>query len=132
MPEGVGYGPQNTASVGLTLNIIGEHAYAYNYLTVNNATATFIEFETGSYYLVGTIQMGRNMKSAAETSFNLYFNDVVAYSAKYDNGAGQTLVMPVVAPLPFIIPPYTQVKLECVVSDSDDNIALSLIGKVYK
>jgi len=107
-----------------------KYAYAYNRLLVNNTTATFIEFTTEGYYLVGTIQMGRNMKSGAETDFLLLYNDITVYSAKYDNGAGQTLVMPTQAPLPIIIPPFTNVKLQCEVNDDADTIALGLTAKV--
>ena len=114
------------------LTIVGTHAYAYNRLALDNDVATWIEFDTGKYYLVGTIQMGRNMKSSAETDFLLYYNDIVVYSAKYDNGIGSTLVMPTQAPLPIIIAPYTHVKLECEVNDAADTIALSLTGRVYE
>mgnify|MGYP003629370794 CR=1 FL=1 len=108
-----------------------KRAYAYNVLSVDNATATFIEFNTLSYYLVGTIQMGRNMKASAETDFQVLFNDVKVYSAKYDNGAGQTLVMPTVTPLPIIIPPFTNVKLVCEVNDAADTIAVNFTANVH-
>ena len=107
-----------------------KHAYAYNVLAVDNATATFIEFDTQSYYLIGTIQMGRNMKSGAETDFQILFNDVLVYTAKYDNGTSQTLVMPSQAPLPIIIPPFTNVKLVCEVNDAADTIAVSFTSNV--
>lgn len=105
-------------------------AYAFNRESINNTTVTLIEFTTEGYYLVGTIQMGRNMKSAAETDFLLLYNDITVYSAKFDNGAGQTLVMPSQAPLPIIIPPFTNVKLQCEVNDDSDTIALGLTAKV--
>lgn len=108
-----------------------KHAYAYNQLTVNNATATFIEFNTFSYYLVGTIQMGRNMKSGAETDFSILFNNKAVYSAKYDNGTGQTLVMPTQAPLPIVIPPHTHVILQCEVNDDSDVIAVNFTAQVH-
>ena len=114
------------------LELVGDHAYAYNSQTVNNTTATFFEFTTGNYYLVGTIAGGRNMKSGAETTFKLYFNDVIVYQSKWDNGASATLVMPFQTPLPVIIPSYTKVKIECVVADDADEIALIIAGRIYR
>ena len=114
------------------LELVGDHAYAYNRLTVNNATATFMEFTTGNYYFVGTIAMGRNMKSAAESEFILHLNDGIVYTAKYDNGVSSTLVMPSQAPLPVIIPAYTKVKIDVEVNDAEDNIAIVLAGRIYR
>jgi len=114
------------------LELVGDHAYAYNTFNVNNTTGTFMEFTTGNYYFVGTIQMGRNMKSAAETTFILELNDQVAYQSKFDNGAGQTLVMPTQTPLPVIFPAYTKVKLSCEVNDAADDIALAITGRIYR
>lgn len=114
------------------LELVGDHAYAYNLLSINNTTATLMEFTSGNYYIVGTIAMGRNMKSGAETTFNLYFNDGVVYSAKYDNGVSSTLVMPSQAPLPVIIPAYTKVKVECVVDGDEDDIAIVISGRIYR
>ena len=57
MPEGVGYGPQDTASTGLNLNVIGNHAYGYSgVLDVGGTETDLLSFETGNFYLVGTIQ----------------------------------------------------------------------------
>jgi len=131
MPEGVGYGPQNTASVGLNLNIIGDHAYAYNHSAVNNETVTFFEFETGNYYFVGTLGGGRNMKSLAETECTVQLNNVTAFFSKWENGAGQTLVMPMVAPLPLVIAPYTKVKI-FLENDANDTLSLVLAGRIYR
>ena len=114
------------------LEILGNHAYAYNTFNVDNTTATFMEFTTGNYYFVGTIQMGRNMKSTAETEFQLELNDQMAYKAKFDNGAGQTLVMPTQTPLPIIFPAYTKVKVSCIVSDSSDDISIAITGRIYR
>ena len=114
------------------LEILGNHAYAYNTFNVDNTTATFMEFTTGNYYFVGTIQMGRNMKSTAETEFQLELNNQMAYKAKFDNGAGQTLVMPTQTPLPIIFPDYTKVKVSCIVSDSSDDISIAINGSIYR
>jgi hypothetical protein len=131
MPEGVGYGPQNTASVGKELNIIGEHAYAYNVQIVNNETVNLFEFTTGGYYLVGSVQGGRNMKSSGEGQFYIDLNEINAFYSKWDDGSGSTLVIPMVSPLPIVIAPYTKVKIY-VETNASDTISLVLTGKIYK
>jgi len=50
MPEGVGYGPQNTSSTGLTLNIVGPLAYSYSgVVSVAGSLTTMNLFTTGNY-----------------------------------------------------------------------------------
>jgi len=114
------------------LEIIGNHAYAYNLQTIDNTTKTIFEFTTGNYYFVGTLTGGRNMKSGAESTIKIYFNDSVIYQAKFDNGDSKTLVIPFSAPGDLIIPAYTAVKVEMVVNDDSDQIALALIGRIYR
>ena len=49
MPEGVGYGPQNTASTGLNLNYIGDYAYAYSgAISCSDSEKELLNFTTGS------------------------------------------------------------------------------------
>jgi len=115
------------------LELVGNHGYAYSGVkTVDNTTATFFEFTTGNYYFVGTITGGRNMRSAAESTIKIYYNDSIVYEAKFDNGTSQTLVIPFSAPGHLIIPAYTKVRVDMVVNDADDNIALALNGRIYR
>ena len=115
------------------LEIYGDFAAAYSGdWSESTDPQTVIEFTTGNYYFVGTIQMGRNMKSTAETEFQLELNNQMAYKAKFDNGAGQTLVMPTQTPLPIIFPAYTKVKVSCIVSDSSDDISIAITGRIYR
>lgn len=114
------------------LDIIGDHAYAYNQQNnVNSTTVTMFEFTSGNYYFVGTLSMGRNMKSDAEAQIDISFNGAVVYSAKYENGVGNTLIMPVGTPLPLIIPAYTGVSIK-ITNDNDDSYGMILTGRIYK
>ena len=132
-PSGGGPVGSSNSFVGAqqALELVGNHAYAYNFQTVNAATVTFFEFTTGNYYFVGTLGGGRNMKSGAETECTIEFNDGQVFFSKWDNGAGQTLVMPMAAPLPLIIPAYTKVKI-ILENDTTDNIALIIAGRIYR
>ena len=114
------------------LEVVGDHAYGYNQQNnVNNTTVTMFSFTSGNYLFVGTLAMGRNMKSAAEAQIDIKFNGSVVYSAKYENGVGNTLVMPVGTPLPLIIPAYTEVEIT-IANDNDDSYGMILSGRIYR
>jgi len=60
MPEGVGYGPQNTLSIGKDIHVIGTHLYAYSGILEadNGGSGTdYLSFTTGNYYSVVNIQV---------------------------------------------------------------------------
>jgi len=122
MPEGVGYGPQNTASTGLTLNYIGDHAYAYSGgQGMSTADQTALEFQTEGSYLVGNFfftgaTAGGNAGGGIST-FAVTFNGETIMIVKLETG---TEAMPTYAKCNSLIPPYTKVK---VVVDSDTDAA---------
>jgi len=137
MPEGVGYGPQNTASVGLNLNIIGSHAYAYAISEAASSTSdTRLSFETGSYYLVGRFTANASadptgLDNGNITAWSISFNGVLAVRFKVESAGEDS---PMLGYNDIIIPPYTQVE---VVSQSDNNSAgrittCSITGRIYK
>ena len=113
------------------LELVGDHAYAWNVQIVNNATVTFFEFTTGNYYFVGSVQGGRNMKSSGEGQFYIDLNDTNVFYSKWDDGSGSTLVIPMVSPLPIIIPSYTKVKMY-VETNASDTVTLVLSGRIYR
>ena len=50
MPEGKGYGPQDTASIGKNLNVIGNHLYGCSGpVAVTDSAIALIEDTTGNY-----------------------------------------------------------------------------------
>ena len=113
------------------LDLVGDHAYAFNVQIVNNATVTFFEFTTGNYHFVGSVQGGRNMKSSGEGQFYIDLNESNVFYSKWDDGSGSTLVIPMVSPLPIIIPAYTKVKIY-VETNASDTISLALTGRIYR
>jgi len=136
MPEGVGYGPQNTASAGLELNVIGDFCYAYSGLvTIANTTATCLSFTTGSHISVVEFTQSIDAEAIGQgqlIGFSIEMNGVVITSLKEflrDQGSGETVALLYYR---FIIPPYTQVTTKGYTDDSSDNPFFHTIsGKIY-
>jgi len=136
MPEGVGYGPQNTASTGLNLNIIGDHAYANSgALQINTSNVTHLDFTTGGTYLVGTLFFSGGIKMAdisggTANGAQISFNDEVIAIVKNDT---QSEDQPTENIIPIIIPPYTNVKVEVITTGTTAGYLTSVLitGRIY-
>jgi len=137
MPEGVGYGPQNTASVGLNLNVIGKHAYAISGVTAaTNAQVSRLKFTSGNYYLVGRITCNGSVDTAAigngnVTGWTLSFNGIEVSRMLTDTAAAY-ITNEVYNEI--IIPPYTEVEVTSISDGNDANRQTSCIitGRIYK
>ena len=135
MPEGVGYGPQFTASTGLELNIVGNYAYAYGGLFAASTTQTTeLLFQTGSYLLVGTFQLNGPVDDDAPGSINksmgkLLFNGVPICILCTPKDAA-----PFDVKQEIIIPPYTSVEVQVVAdgNEADRYGSVVITGRVYK
>jgi len=132
MPEGVGYGPQNTASVGLNLNVIGNHAYAYGgSLQVADSEITLLEFTTGNYIFFGRFAFYKNNDDGQDFKYQVYMNDsliigfVEEYSANFR-----------ALPSAIIISPYTLIKATAISvgsgASTERPILATLTGKIQK
>jgi len=136
MPEGVGYGPQNTASVGLSLNVIGDHLYGFSgAVAVSNSAITLIEDTTGNYYTVAT-WIGNYNQAASESvasedyRFVLTFNGLRIASCEGSDAQGaarNTL-------LDIVIPPFTNVKIVArnYSGSGTEDVGAVLVGRIYK
>jgi len=132
MPEGVGYGPQYTASVGKSLNYIGQHVYGYSgEITVDNNETNLLDFTSGKEYLVCKVQFSAAHSSGDDYVFRIRFNGIVVQryitiSAFSESDPNQPLYM--------IIPPLTSVQCSAQnVSDtSSNNQIVAITGKIYK
>jgi len=135
MPEGVGYGPQNTASTGLTLNVIGNFAYAYSGLVVTtDAEATLLEFRTGNYTIVGTVQF--LYAAAADTTPNVdvfYKLDMNGSTfISYLDYVGSS-TRSYAGKIDIIIPAYTEIKATAnMTGTATQNQAVLIVGKIIK
>jgi len=134
MPEGVGYGPQNTASTGLNLNYIGSHCYAYSGdINSSSLTARLLDFTTGKGYIfVKTLKMNITgvTVSSANYSFTVKFNGQTILTEFYTNpNAGRQLADSDNHYL--IIPPFTNVTVDFLSSSGEKTSCVTLAGKVY-
>jgi len=137
MPEGVGYGPQNTASTGLNLNVIGKHAYAYSGgIGASTSEVTYLSFTTGNFYTVaemtfnGHLEFGNGQGTLDAWKLQINGNIIGVYKTETTLTTAD-LVGSVVVPL--LIPPYTQIIVSC---DSDDTNndklgSCSIVGRIY-
>jgi len=130
----VGFANSFTGSAE-AIEIIGEHAYAYNKLSASTTSAAAMSFTTGNYYFVGTLQ------------FNMPFNygspaDSIGYLQANLNGSVVSLLtVGNLAPdaneqatQELIIPPYTEVEINI---KSNGNVAdrlstVTLTGRIYR
>jgi len=139
MPEGVGYGPQNTASTGLGLNVIGSHCYSFSGTFPSvNAEQTMLSFTTGSFYTVGTFTFNGPVRMAYATSggsavYQISFNEVVVALGRVDTITANT--PPAQNQLQeVIIPPYTEVTFIalCAEDTATELITATFAGRIYK
>jgi len=135
MPEGVGYGPQSTGSVGKTLNYIGEHVYAYSGgMPASTTSAVALEFTTGNHYLIGIFQVNQALQYAAAnlTPVNMQITingEVVALMIVGYIGADSDTV----GTQELLIPPNSTLEVS-LRFDADQSTRLSCVtfnGKIY-
>jgi len=136
MPEGVGYGPQNTASVGLNLNIIGTHAYGYSGTVgigaVQNTFYPMLEFTTGNYYTTAKVQIGSATGSNDNHEIKMELDNTTVMLAEFQNAPQEFAYG--YRPWELIIPPYTKVTLSManVAAASSNDWYMSITGRIYK
>ena len=132
MPEGVGYGPQDTVSVGKTLNIIGTRCYAYSGVIADassgSADTTLVKFSSGNYVAVVECFVATNDAGDSDRYFEVNMNGITVFATKYDAvpvkaEAGGPLVA-------FVIPPYTEFEFKWGAS-GNFNCTLSLVGRIH-
>jgi len=138
MPAGVGYGPQNTASVGKDIHVIGEHAYAYSgFIAAVNTSTTYLNFTTGNYYFVGQFQFNTpleedNPTAGIEATCRVNFNSLgvamLKASSDFNDNADGSVIQNI------IIPPFTvvQVLVDCHTTDATRFGTCSFTGKLYR
>jgi len=135
MPEGVGYGPQFTASIGKTLNYIGKHVYAFSGGHGANTTpVSALDFTTGSNYIKGrfyiSVGLENGTASSAASYSNIKFNGQLVANMWAGFGAADAMSL---AEVEVIIPPYTEVTATLY---GDENQAtrkmcMTFTGKLY-
>jgi len=136
MPEGVGYGPQNTASTGLSLNIIGNHAYAYaENFQASTSSTTALSFTTGAEYIVGKFNLNAAIQvdtaNITGTFFRIKLNGEQVGISSSGDGSNDS---PTTVSMDMILAPYTVVLVE-VWADGNASSSLGGVqftGRIYK
>jgi len=135
MPEGVGYGPQFTASVGKTLNYIGKRVYAYSgVVSIANSETTLIEATTGNELI--KFRWEWNYTSTSDTistddyAFFVYLNDVKLTAVI--TSTGDRFTEDALYKM-FLVPPLSTIKITAVNKSNTNanNCYSSLIGRMY-
>jgi len=107
MPEGVGYGPQFTASTGLSLNYIGNRAFAYSgEVSVDDTETNLLDFQSGKELLVARIIFAYGTPAQSDDFlYKIYLNGLAIMGQLFSaaNEAGQHTEYKI------IIPPLTHV-----------------------
>jgi len=133
MPEGVGYGPQNTASTGLTLNTVGSFAYGYSgVVSVSNSLTTMNLFTTGNFVSKLWIELNGVFSQIGQSQihFEVKIDDSIIIDTYWDAALDAFLFD---FPTRLIIPPYTKVEISLAqASGSDRNMETTITGKIYK
>jgi len=135
MPEGVGYGPQNTASIGKDLIVIGKHCYAYSgsVTLAQNTETTMAQFTTGAFVTRVGLSVQGNFDSMGSSSLavNIYLNEVKIVES--ETSASNDSVAPFDYPIQMVIPPFTLVKVSLSKGASGNHALQTLItGRIYK
>jgi len=130
MPEGKGYGPQNTASVGKDIHVIGNHVYAYSgevaISASSSANTTMLDFTSGNYIIVGTLSYSNDSGGTGDIYIDLKMNGSVIWTARYSQAYQASNEQPI----PLIIPPFTGFE-GILGSDGNESATMILTGRIY-
>jgi len=130
MPEGVGYGPQNTASTGLNLNIIGKHAYAFSgTIAVGSSLTTMLDFTTGGTYWVGDFRVEGEFDDVGGSTIQvkvLFNGETIILAKTTEDRYGDR------PEISLLIPPFTHVQVQVAQNTGADlDFQAIMIGQVY-
>jgi len=117
------------------LEIVGDHAYAYNNLGASTTSAAAMNFTTGNYYFVGTLQVNMPFDYSSPS-------DSIGYlEANLNGSVVSVLTVGNVPPDAFeqatqdlIIPAYTQVEINVKANGNVANrlLTVTLTGRIYR
>ena len=132
---GAGYTAGSTAGVGTSLNYIGDHVYAYNNYTAQTSSVAFLNFSTGSEYIVGELTMGplvnlTDTTDGKRSTASIKLNGSIVGTMSIDAAAADQQM---VAIMPIVIPPFTHVEfvIKGQVDSSTYTGTAGLTGRLY-
>jgi hypothetical protein len=122
------------ASIGETLNYIGNHVYAMSgsisVAGASSANTTLLDFSTGSEYVTADLQGFSTERGSAQLYLNVKFNSQDILKTEFDDAGSASGLLDM--PIKLIIPPYTHV--ECLVgieTGATKHWSLIMTGRVY-
>jgi len=117
----------------LGLSIAGDHAYAYSGVLDIGAETAMIEFTSGNFVFVGTVQFNYVELNGYLFQYRFYLNGVALQGYLEPSGSSGD-PQPPTSIIPIIIPPNTVVK--CTAENLTDgtlqNQVCSMVGRIYR
>jgi len=120
----------SVASTGFALRYIGDHCYAYsgqkNATYSAGADTTFIEFTSGSGYIVGKLSWSSVNQSSNVEFFQFFMNEQIIFDARFQHAEQATTEQP----YQLLIPPLTKVTFKMGIVSSPA-ATMTFVGRVY-
>jgi len=113
-----------------SLELVGDHCFAYSGEKVANTSATeFLKFTTGNYYTVANLQFNYPRDNTDDATYEVLMNGTVVQkwlcSGSMDPDQPQNLI-------PLVIPHYTEVIVRATMTGSGRYQIVSLTGRIYR
>ena len=114
------------------LSTIGDYAYAFNNAASSTSTQTLLDFTSGNYIFVGTVEFNPEVDYD-----NQNVGSLAVLRIKMNGGLVGLLTIESTdffrSSMKLIIPPRTQVTIEVIsaASDSTEFITVGLTGRIY-
>ena len=133
MPEGVGYGPQNTLSVGKDIHVIGDHVYSFSGIetAANDPGTVYLAFITGNYYSIVNVQCYNVVDDSTKINWEFTLNGIKLFEYTQE-GRAASIGIHMGQGNAFVIPPFTDVEVRGTTPGSVVAGAVTLTGKIYK
>jgi len=118
-------------SVGKGIRYIGkEHCYGYSGVINADGETTYLEFTSGSGYILAKIQAVTDQANGDDFNIKFYLNNIVVGVSHAFFYSNSTYIVGA-AKWDLVIPPFTQVKISIQNINSADEWAVMLTGRVY-
>jgi len=115
------------------LELIGNHAYAFSGGVQDAgsgaANITCLDFKTGNFYFVGTVEWATNNTGNENLFVNITQNGVSVYDIEWDTSVNNINYD---QPINMIIPPYTEFKLKWGIAAQTRNLFVVMTGRIYR
>ena len=126
-------GGGNPAGIGTSLNYIGDHCYAYSgVIGATSSGTTYLEFTTGSLYIVGTVQCNYAINQAEDMAYEIKMDGQTVQ--KWINAGATGVSNAGFEPQNaqnVVIPPFTRFELVITSASTTRDQAANLVGRVY-